>query len=189
MSNYSLSSTTPLNGLSKNFDRISVSEVSDHSLVSMATAQGQYETLEKAIIDTFETTLPIVGRFTDSAVNETRFLGLQNNQCFVLLKNTDIDALDELKEKTANTAYLCDQSDSWAMLALDGERSREVLERICPLDLHPSVFQENTVLRTMMEHLSVIIIREGPDRFLLLSPRSSAQSFLHMVLLAIDNTA
>lgn len=188
MSNNSLSSVTPLNGFSKNFDDINLSEVSNYSLISMATPQGQNEALERAIIDTYETTLPTVGSFTKSAISETRFLGLQTDQCFVLFKYTGVDAVNELREKTTDNAYLCDQSDSWAMLRLDGERSRQVLERICPLDLHSTVFQENAVLRTMMEHLSVIIIREGLNRFLLLSPRSSATSFLHMVLTAIENT-
>ena len=40
-----------------------------------------------------------------------------------------------------------------------------------------------------MEHLSVIILRDGADSFLLMSPRSSARSFLHAVELSVVNVS
>jgi sarcosine oxidase subunit gamma len=73
------------------------------------------------------------------------------------------------------------------MLRVSGPKSRIALERICPLDLHPSTFPQGRVARTLMEHLGVIILHEGPDTYLLLSARSSAGSFLHAVETSVRN--
>jgi sarcosine oxidase subunit gamma len=63
------------------------------------------------------------------------------------------------------------------------------LERICPIDLHPQAFAVGAVARTLMDHLNVIILREGGDTFLLMSARSSARSFWHAVETSIRNIA
>ena len=72
---------------------------------------------------------------------------------------------------------------------MSGTGVRVALERICPLDLDDQAFPEGRVARTAMEHLSVIILRDGPDSFLLMSPRSSARSFRHAVELSVENVS
>ena len=81
------------------------------------------------------------------------------------------------------------QSDNWVGVRISGTRSRDALERICPLDLHPDVFGIDQVARTVMEHLGVIILREDKDSFLMLSASSSAKSFLHAIETSIHNVA
>ena len=54
--------------------------------------------------------------------------------------------------------------------------------RICPIDLHADAFGPDHATRTVMEHIGAMILRTGEDAFLLLSARSSAQSFLHAVV-------
>ena len=89
--------------------------------------------------------------------------------------------------KIADTAYLTDQSDSFAIVRIKGARSRDALERICPIDLHLDEFSVGTVTRTLMEHLGVIILREDEDAFMLMSARSSARTFWHAVQTSIQN--
>lgn len=84
-------------------------------------------------------------------------------------------------DSRAPTLYLNDQSDSWVMLRVAGAGVRRALERLCPLDLHPDAFAPGAVARTVMEHLAVIVLHEAEDTFVLLSPRSSAASFLHEI--------
>jgi len=93
--------------------------------------------------------------------------------------------LSMLAQELATTAAVTDQSDSWVVLEVSGERSHDVLERICPIDLHDSQFPDGAVARTMMEHLSVIVVRSS-NRFVLLSPRSSADSFRHALTQSAD---
>ena len=112
---------------------------------------------------------------------------MQKDQTFVLFKFQGDDAVSEIGKALGEIAYYTDQSDSWAMLRISGPRARSILERVCPLDLHQDVFAVGAVARTMMEHLAVIILRTDKDAFLLMSPRSSASSFLHTLETTIEH--
>lgn len=103
------------------------------------------------------------------------------------LRNRDSLDPDEDDGSAEPAIFLNDQSDSWMMLRMSGTRCRQALERICPLDLHPDMFELDDVARTVMEHLSVVILRESEDGFLLLSPRSSARSFVHEIEVSVTN--
>lgn len=185
---FTLSAQSPLNGFNQSFNGIEVSELSGYSLVSMAMPEDKKAALAKNIKSA---DLPEVGKFTTSTVDNTRILGLHQEQNFVLFENESVyannQAVEYLQAKTKDAAYLSDQSDSWVMLKLSGEKTRAALERVCPLDLHPPTFSTFSVTRTAMEHLAVIIMQTDENEFLLLSPRSSAESFLHMILTSIEN--
>jgi len=120
---------------------------------------------------------PEVGRSTVNA--GTRCIGLQQDQVFIQSTLNDAEHA-ALFNTLSVTGAVTDQSDSWVALAVAGSRRHEVLERICPIDIDENVFLEDAVARTSMEHLNAIIIRDD-DRFVLLSARSSAESFLHAV--------
>ncbi|GAA0395543.1 hypothetical protein GCM10009133_00810 [Cocleimonas flava] len=201
MSNFKLTAQTPLNGFDQNFgsasDGIKVSELLGHSLVSMAMPDDQKDALAKNIKAAYDVNLPEIGKFTASTVDNTRILRLQQEQCFVLFENkaaneandTSSNAVPHIREKTKDAAYLSDQSDSWVMLKLSGKNVKTALERVCPIDLQPPAFNTFSVTRTAMEHLSVIIMQEGENEYLLFSPRSSAKSFMHMILTSIENVS
>ena len=109
---------------------------------------------------------------------------------FILFEAPDPDrAAETVGDALGPAAYVTDQSDSWAMLRIAGAGARAALERICMLDLDAAAFPEGRVARTVMEHLAAIILRDGPDSFLLMSPRSSARSFLHAVELSVENVS
>ena len=74
-------------------------------------------------------------------------------------------------------------------LELAGPGAIAALERICPLDLHDSAFPVGAAGRTTMEHMSAVIIRTGPDTFLLLSASSSGMSFLHALETSLAYTS
>ena len=200
-SSFTLEAQTPLNGFSKSFDGIQVSELLGHSLVSMAMPEDKKSALVENIKAAYKTDLPEVGKFTISAIDNTHILGLQQEQCFVLFENEAVykngNAVSHIQEKTKDAAYLSDQSDSWAMLKISGENAISALERVCPINLHPtsdpSSFDTFSVTRTSMEYLGVIIMqlsKQGAENeYLLFSPRSSADSFLHMILTSIENVS
>ena len=190
---FKLTAQTPLNGFKQKFDGIEVSELQGYSLVSMAMPADHKTTLKKHIQEAYKTELPEVGKFTVSAVDNTHILGLQLEQNFLLFENSDVyangNAVAHIQEKTKDAAYLSDQSDSWTMLTISGENVRSALERICPIDLHPPTFSTFSVTRTAMEYLAVIIMQTGENEFVLFSPLSSADSFLHMILTSVENVS
>ena len=97
------------------------------------------------------------------------------------------DAEANLAEKFNAPAYFTDQSDTWGMIRVSGERSRDVLERICPIDLDPNVFTLGSVSRTVMEHIGTIIFRDGDDSYVLLTMRSFSRSMLHAIEVSVKN--
>ena len=180
MASSSLQATSPLKGFNQRFGETSLSEVVDLSIFSIALAL-QPDAALLSIKETLGTAWPAPGLSTVNTDESYRLLGLQSDQVFAI--SPDIIALPELDE----AAYITDQSDSWVCLRLRGPMSRTALERICPIDLHSSVFAEGQVSRTTMEHLAVIILHEAKNQFLLLSPTSSAHSMLHAIETSLRN--
>ena len=84
-------------------------------------------------------------------------------------------------------AYATDQTHGWAILDLSGPDSVSAFVRCCHRDLHPDSFAVGASARTVMEHLSVVILRQAKDGFRLMSPSSSAASFLHAVETSLQN--
>ncbi len=187
MSDWELIASPPLAGFDRQDDGISLSEVTDHALVSIAIRLGCDTVLHNTMLAEFGAGLPECGNSTVATNGDIRFLGMQQDQTFALFRFRGNHAAREIAKNLAETAYYTDQSDSWAMLQISGSRARAALERICPLDLHQDVFALGSVARTTMEYLAVIILRTGKDAFLLMSPRSSARSFLHALETSMEN--
>jgi sarcosine oxidase subunit gamma len=57
-------------------------------------------------------------------------------------------------------------SDRFVGIAVDGARSREVLNAGCPLDLHPRVLKAGTVVRSVLAKAGIVLHRpQNDDRF------------------------
>jgi len=168
---------------------VTIAEVAGRAIVSVSVpAQGE-NALSRAFADTYKIAVPSVGKSSVSEVGEARLLGLQRDQMFLLFDGLDSDPVRQVASRLGNSAYLTDQSDSWAMIEASGSKLLAAMERLCPVDLDDHVFPIDGVIRTVMEHLAVIIIRKTSDSFLLLSPRSSTMSFLHMLETAVGDVS
>lgn len=187
MSDFTLSANSPLGSVRLNLAGISIRELADRALVSIAVPQGGETALGQALMSTYGLEFPDVGSSTVASATNVHLLGLQRDQVFVLAERSDEDPVSAVVENLGNTAYCTDQSDSWAIVELSGPECRRVLERICPIDLDAERFSEGAVTRTLMEHLGVIILRNGTDSFLLFSAASSARAFLHMLETSVRN--
>ncbi len=86
-------------------------------------------------------------------------------------------------------AAVTDQSDAWAVIAINGASVEDVLARLVPIDLRVSVFNEGHVAKTMLSHLSVTIVRSGPDAFEIMVMRSMAQTLVHDLDVAMRGVA
>ncbi len=187
MAELTLHAQTPLRGYNNRFGDTLLSELCKTAIYSIGLALDSEPALN-SINNSLGTTWPNTGSSTTSADGAYRLLGLQADQVFVLMSSPSVDNGQSNKlPDLGNSAYVTDQSDSWAGLFIDGDSAVQALERICPIDLHPSTFGVGRVTRTSMEHLTVIIVREADNRFLLLSPTSSAHSFLHALETSLRN--
>ncbi len=181
---------TALDNFSQAAHGVLVTEVTDLAIVSMAIPAETNDAFNKAIKKSYKVERPEVGTFSQSKTDNARFLGLQQDQMFLMFDYTSDRAVEEVSAKingSEQLSYLCDQSDSWVTLRISGENCLEALERICPLDIDPIVFPVGSVARTSMEHMATIIIHESEGSYLLLSLRSFAHSFLHAVTTSVKN--
>jgi len=191
VSNSSLQAQSALGGFFQEYPTVSLREVDDLTLLSVATALDGAEQLQQLLVDTYQISLPVPGFSSESTAHHCRFLGMARDQFFALL-GSDFSTrsgseLAQLSNTLGATAYLSEQSDGWVVIRMNGASSRLCLERICSIDLDPQVFQVGAVARTVMEHLGVIVLHEDNDSYLLLSARSSAQSFLDALQVSIKN--
>ncbi len=74
-------------------------------------------------------------------------------------------------------AALTDQSDGWVTLTLSGPASVAVLARLVSLDLREA--KAGFAARTALNHMPLILIAEGDNRFTLMTFRSMAQTAWH----------
>lgn len=162
-----------------------ITERGDHVLVSIAIPQGGDAALTKALQSSFGLAMPDPGRSTTSG--DMRLIWTAPDQMLLAFPRETPDAEPHVKAAIGDTGYTTDQTGGWVILDISGPETMAALERLCPLDLAGSVFPEGSAARTVMEHMGAIILRLGPDRFLLLSASSSAASFLHAVETSYHN--
>ena len=89
----------------------------------------------------------------------------------------------------AGLAAVTDQSDAWAIVAVEGAPVIDVLARLVPIDLREAAFAEGAVARTMLGHLTVGICRTGPQSFEIMAMRSMAATLVHDLCEAADSVA
>ena len=186
MANSTLASVAPLHNFSQRFGDTELREVTDLDIVSLAVSANAKSSLDTLLQQKIGLSFPVVGTAQRNGDN-IALLGLQVDQCFMVTPSQQKNPVTAVATITGSAAYLSDQSDSWAILELQGPSAARALERICPIDLSGTEFGEHSVARTVMEHISVIIERPAVDTYRLYSPRSSSNSFLHAMTVSLDN--
>lgn len=166
-----------------------ITEETGTGLASLATHRGSEASLRVAVERAFGLVLPEPGRRVEGDRISIFWMG--HEQWFVEAERaTTPDLVSALTVALGDTASITDQGDSWARLQLTGSWTRAVLEKLCPLDLHPSAFPPGAAARTTMEHIGAIVMAPGDgETFVLLTPRSSARSFLANLRHAAESTA
>lgn len=71
-------------------------------------------------------------------------------------------AMEKAKSSFAGVASLSEQSDGRSLLRISGPRARNMLAKVCSLDLHPAVFPVGAAAATSIDHTAVNLWR-GAD--------------------------
>ena len=187
MSDLMLASQYPLSKLELDFGEVAVTEHVSRAIVSIGTPDGGGENLSKAVASSLKTAIPAIGKTTASNVDNALLLGMQQDQIFLLFDYSGKNAVDYLPQEIRDAGYLTDQSDSWVMISISGPKARATLQQTCSVDLHSAIFPNGAVIRTVMANLSTIIVCEGENKLLVMSPRSSAKSFFKVLETSIKN--
>ena len=187
VSDYELLAESPLGGVEIEMDGFNITEVTDKSLVMVALPREKFSEVESSIDQSCGLKLPEMESSTQSKDSSITLWRLQKNQVLAYFTYEGNDAEAHLSGRLSAPAYYTDQSDTWAMIRVSGVRSRDVLERICPIDLSPEVFPVGGVSRTIMEHIGTIIFRDADDSYVLLTMRSFGRSMLHAIEVSAEN--
>ena len=181
-----LSPTVPLSKFHALIGNVTLTEVNPEIFcISIPKKMGKKVNSEFKKILKFN--VPNVGQSSMNKKSTTRLIRNSLDQFFILFeKPSEVGAVIKSLEQSF---YITEQSDAWVGITVSGESSYSCLERICPLDLSAESFPINTAVRTLMEHLNVLIIKTSEVSFLLLSASSSARSFLDSIETSAKNVA
>lgn len=99
------------------------------------------------------------------------------DELLILCPYEDVsDRLAKMTKTLGNTnALAVDVSDARAIFAISGEDARDVMAKLCPVDLHPEVFKPGEIRRTRLAQIAAAIWMEDDDTFRLICFRSVAQ--------------
>ncbi len=86
-------------------------------------------------------------------------------------------------------AALTDQSDAWTHLVLEGPGARDVLARWVPVNLSPAACPPGAARRTLVGHMSALILHPDGNRFEILVFRSMAATAVHELTRAMRAVA
>lgn len=179
MDKYTLNRETFLGGYQKSFGTTILTEIEDLDIYSMACSSNKYSKLKTEFKQKIGIDLPVTGTANGSISEGILIIGMAQDQWFMFSKTHTKKLLENIPATMGQCAYFTHQSDSWVALRLVGKLAIPALERICSIDLHPSVFMPGSAARTLMEHLGVVVYCEDINHYILLSASSSASSFLH----------
>ena len=79
-----------------------------------------------------------------------------------------------------------DIGSGYTVLEIDGPRTRDVLARGCPLDLHPKAFGVGQCAQSHYFKASMTLVPLGGDRFDIVVRRSFADYFVKIMLDAAE---
>ena len=187
MVKFKLYPKNPIGFETENIGDLILKEITNYAIVSLAIPDKNKKVLSKSIFSYYRLHMPDVGKSSISVIDDTRILGNQPSQYFIIFQTNNINPKLHIEKTTKELGYLTDQSDSWSLIKLTGIKSKNALARICPINLNDEAFKINDVARTSMEYIGVIIIKLTSNEFLLLSPRSSAHSFYHSIKTSAEN--
>ncbi len=108
---------------------------------------------------------------------ESGLCWMSPDELLVLCPYDEVAATLERMQKTlAKThALAVDVSDARAMLRVSGPAAREVLAKLCPVDLSPDAFRPAMMRRTRMAQVAAAFWMEDADSFRVVCFRSVAE--------------
>ncbi len=164
---------------------VSLTEITGFSLVQVLARRGRWNDVAAAAKTAFGADAPATPLAV--AAGQTTLIWSGPGQ-FLALDPTGYGsgAVARLAEAFAGAASLSDQSDGRALIRIAGPMARDLLAKICSVDLHPAVFQVGAAAATSIDHTGVNLWRTADDAagavFDILVFSTFAESLWHTIL-------
>ena len=149
-------------GADKGPPGILLSVVHPLSIILMIARKGKIKDLKAAL----------------ATLQNVEILWAGPDQFYVQSYDTDDNALyEELSAKFTGIASIIDQSHGRVVIRIAGPKSRALLAKGTPVDLHDTEFAIGKSALTQIAHVSVHLTRTGSDEFILSVFRGFSESF------------
>jgi len=175
-----LQAETPLQGLlPRQAGSTALTEITPGAIAAIAPFAGRAGACSEALEKAGLPKLPAAGR--SAGRGGARLLWAGRGQYLLLADKAPPRSL-------ARHGALCDQSDGWAVMALEGAAAAAVMARLCPLDLRAGVFRRGHVACSELAHVMAVVLRL-PKGFQIMVPRSFAACVAERVTTAMESVA
>ena len=166
------------------FDGITITEVADKALASMALRLGKKTAFARACKAATGVAPPPPGTFTVGSDVTVIATGLE--QWMAAAPSSTHETLaDQLAGTVGASASVTEQNDGWVWFDLDGPLCVPAFERLSAANVR--AMQAGEVTRTAIDHLGCFLLcHQASNRFSVIGPRSSAQSLHHALITAVQ---
>lgn len=154
--------------------------------IARVTARaGQLAELQRLVRERFHLDLPSGPRRVCGS--EVAAAGIGPESWLMICESADNAFAAGLRASFGGHAALVELSDAYVVLRLSGEKLRQSLAKLVPIDVHERSFRVGDVAQTVAEHMAVVLWRledngRGEPVFELAAGRSFAASLYGAVL-------
>ena len=133
-----------------------LAQVTRHSARGMITLRGDLSSakMKKAVKAATGQAMPDIGRFHGDGNKGVAWMS--PDELLVVVPYDSVDeAMAQIDKALADSHYLAaDVSDARSVFTVSGKGARDVLARVCPVDLHPDSFGPGQFRRTRMAQVA-----------------------------------
>ena len=144
-------------------------------IASVIARRGVDEPLRERVREQFGLALESDAR--RFGVGNITALGIGPGRWLFIGDRVEREFADRVATAVSGLAAVANQSDGYAVFAVEGICARRALAKGAPLDLHPSAFAINRAAVTVIAHVGAILWRADEGSFRVAVFRSYARSF------------
>jgi heterotetrameric sarcosine oxidase gamma subunit len=134
---------------------VSMAELTEFELVQVMARRGHWQAVAQACTKAYGKPAPAKPEVVEAEGALLIWSG--PDQFFVLSPRGS--QMEKARKAFAGTASLSEQSDGRALIRISGARARDMLAKVCSLDLHPAVFPVGAAAATSIDHTAVNLWR------------------------------
>jgi sarcosine oxidase subunit gamma len=181
---FTLTEIPAFGGFKKEVEGGVLVEETGYAIIALTIRTGAVNKFKKAFNKFYGKAFPSTRE--SLTVGETIIVPSAIDQVFIIEETDPHDLENQLIQALGKYATMTDQTDGWGILTLSGPKTITTMEQVSPVDMDITAFPVGAVARTVLEHVDGIVVRQKAKdgeihRFMLLSQRSSAASFLHSI--------
>lgn len=134
---------------------LSMTEMTRFGLVQVMARRGRWDAVAAACVEAYGKDAPA----RPQAVEANGALLIWSGPDQFLVLSARDSAMQRAREAFAGVASLSEQSDGRCLIRISGRKARDMLAKVCSLDLHTEVFPAGAAAATSVDHTPVNLWR------------------------------